>query len=117
MLGFLVPKVQAITGCAPGAGVDIGNCLALTDQVRVKDVYTNPAFLVNLVVRNVFILAGIVIFFLIILAGYKFLTQDKKGLEEARNILTTAFLGLIFMLSAYWIVQLIAYVTGADIVL
>ena len=104
--------------CDPGAGgVDLGSCLKLSDDSTVRYRYNNPAFLVNLVVQNLFVLSGVILFVMIIVAGIKFIAGGKKGMEEARTIIGTALAGFIIMFSAYWIVQLIKYLTGADILL
>ena len=119
LLSKFIPKAYAQVNCKAGltGGFDLGDCLKLSDSTPVKDVYTNPAFLVNLIVSNIFIGAGIFLFFVILLAGIKFLTQDKKGVEEAKTMVTTAIIGFVIMFSAYWIVQIVALVTGADILL
>lgn len=115
----LIPQAYAQTSaCQPGqGGVDLGNCLRLADDTPVNDVYTTPAFLVNLIVNNLFIISGVIMVVLIITAGYKFVTKGKEGVQEAQQILTNALLGFIIMFSAYWIVQIIALITGADILL
>ncbi len=118
MFGLLVGKVYAQVACDPGAGgLNLGNCLQLSNGKLVRDVYTNPAFLVNLIVRNLFIVAGIVLFLMLLLAGYKFLQKDKGGLEDAKNILFNTLVGFIIMFSAYWVVQLVALITGANILI
>ncbi len=115
----IVPQAYAQTAaCQPGqGGVDLGNCLRLADDTPVSMVYTSPAFLVNLIVSNLFIISGVLLVGLIITAGYKFITKGKEGVQEAQQILTNALLGFILMFSAYWIVQIIALITGADILL
>jgi hypothetical protein len=52
---------------------------------------------------------------LIIVAGYKFIAQGQKGLQEAQKIAGTGLAGLVIMIAAYWIIQIIKAVTGADI--
>ncbi len=89
--------------------------LTLGDGRSVADVYDTPAKLVNLIVGNLFVVAGIVIFFLIIGAGYSFLQNSSGSKEEARNLATGAVIGFIIMFSAYWIVQIIAALTGVNI--
>lgn len=109
---------QAYAQCTPGAGgIDLGSCLKLSNSQEIRNVYSNPAFLVNLIVRNVFILGGVAVIFLIIAAGFKFIQGGTKGVEEAKTIITTALLGAMIMFSAYWIVQFVKYITGADIVI
>lgn len=110
----LVGKVYA--QCDPGSEyVDLGNCLQLSDGVPVSAVYSTPAFLVNLIVRNLFVVGGVIIFFMIFYAGFKFIQDDKSAKEEARKIITTALVGGIVMFSAYWIVQIIGVLTGVDV--
>ena len=95
--------------------VDLGNCLRLGNDTPVQDVYTNPAFLVNLIVKNLFVIAGIIFFLFIFYAGFKMISGGKKGFDEAKGILTNATIGLIIMICAFWIVQLVGYITGMDV--
>lgn len=113
---IIPPSLRA--QCAPGGGgINLADCLRLSDFQAVSEVYSSPAFLVNLIVRNIFVLAGIVLFLLVIYAGFKFIHGGKKGIEEATSIATTAVMGFLIMLAAYWIVQIVQLITGADIVL
>ena len=117
MLFGLIPTVYADTSiCGAGqGGINLGDCLQLSDSTKVSDVYDTPAFLVNLIVSNIFIIAGIIVFLTIIFAGFKFITGGKKGAEESRNIIQTALIGFIIMFAAYWIIQIVALVTGITI--
>lgn len=106
------------SGCAPGSGfISLGDCLKLSDDTKISDTYTTPAFLVNLIVRNLFVVAGVVLFFMILLAGFKFITGGKKGLDEAKQIMTAALVGFLLMFSAYWIVQIVKIVTKTDLII
>lgn len=106
------------SGCAPGSGfISLGDCLKLSDDTKISDTYTTPAFLVNLIVRNLFVAAGVVLFFMILLAGFKFITGGKKGLDEAKQIMTAALVGFLLMFSAYWIVQIVKIVTKTDLII
>ena len=110
----LVP--QAYAQCNPGqGGIDLGNCLQLAGSTPVQDLYNNPAFLVNLIVRNLFILAGVLLTLTIFMAGYKFVSKGKEGIQEGKQMVTNAMVGFLIMFAAYWIVQIIALLTGADI--
>jgi hypothetical protein len=114
LLKYIVKPAYAVCEAGDG-GVELGECLRLNNDTAIRDVYDNPAFLINLIVRNLFVLAGIMLFFFLILAGYKFLTGGKKGVDEAKTIATNAILGFILMFSAYWIVQLINILFGVEI--
>ena len=104
--------------CNPGSGfISLGDCLYLSTDTKVSETYTTPAFLVNLLVRNLFVVAGTLLFFMILLAGFKFIVGGKKGLDDAKQIMTAALIGFLLMFSAYWIVQIIKLITRTNIVL
>lgn len=107
---------KAYASCEPGnGGVDLGNCLKLSDQVSVRTVFNSPASMINLIVQNLFVIGGVVIFFLIIYAGFKFIQNGSKGKEEAQKILTSAVVGAIVMFCAYWIVKIVEVLTGVNL--
>lgn len=97
------------------AGIDLGSTLTLGDGRAVKDVYKTPADLVNLLVPNIFMVGGIIVFGLFILAGYKYISNTTKGSQEAYEIFKNAVIGFVVMFAAYWVVQVIKIMTGADI--
>jgi len=118
LVKYIVKPAYAATGdgCDPGdGGINLGTCLRLNNDTAIMDVYKEPAFLVNLIVRNLFVAAGIILFLLLILAGYKFLLGGKKGVDEAKTLATNAILGFVLMFAAYWIVQLIKILFGVEI--
>ncbi|MBP7768522.1 hypothetical protein KA082_01680 [Candidatus Woesebacteria bacterium] len=115
----LVQKAYALGNCSDTdigkAEVDLGRVLCLGDSTPVQDVYKDPAFLVNLLVRNLFVFAGVIIFFLILYAGFKFISGGTKGKDEAKGIVTASVTGLILMFAAYWILQVVKLLTGVDV--
>lgn len=63
-------------------------------------------------------LIGTVSLFLIIAAGIKFVTSGGgKAVEEAKNMITYAVIGLIIVLASFFIVDLIAGLTGVTCIL
>jgi hypothetical protein len=111
----LVGKVYAQCSVTDESGINLGDCLKLSNGVRVSQVYDEPAFLVNLIVRNVFVIGGVVIFLLIFYAGFKFIQDTTKGKDEAKKIITAALVGAITMFSAYWILQIVQVLTGVNV--
>lgn len=97
------------------ADLNLGDVLCLSNDKPVSEVYTDPAFLVNLIVTNLFTIAGVIIFLLIFYAGFKFISQGTKGKEEAKGIITTAIVGLVIMIAAYWVIQIVKVLTGVDV--
>lgn len=115
-----VPLPPAPAGCDPGAdGLDLSECLYLNNETgtTVGATYDEPTDILNVVVKNLFPLAGLLLFFAILLSGFKFVSQGAKGKDEAKQIFTAAIIGFIIMFSAYWIVQLVKVITGTNIVL
>lgn len=102
--------------CEPGSGsIDLGSCLRLSNDREISEVYDTPAFLVNLIVRNLFVAGAVVLFLLIFYAGFLFVMKGKDGVADAKQIATNALIGFVVMFSAYWIVQIIALITGTNI--
>ncbi len=112
---------QPAPPCDPGSGgINLGDCLRLSDDSLVSSVYNNPAALVNLLARNLFVVAGVFLFGLFLLAGLKIIASGKggkQGLDEAKTMLTSVAIGFAIMFAAYWIVQIVKIITGANIVL
>ena len=111
----LIP--QAYAQCDPGqdGGVSLSDCLPLNRQGDlVSDVYTNPSILVNLLVRNVFVVSGLVIFLMIVYAGFLFIQDTAKGKDKALEIAQNALLGFVVLFGAYWVVQLVQILTGTN---
>jgi hypothetical protein len=120
----LISKVYAVSpiptdGCNPGQedGINLADCLKLSDSTPVSERYDSVSFLVNLLVRNIFVVAGVVLFLMFFVAGFQFIAKGKEGAGEARQISTAAILGFVIMFSAYWIIQLVQYITGVNILI
>jgi len=97
------------------AGLNLGDCLKLKDGSTVSSVYNQPTVLINLLVRNIFVVAGIILFLSVIFAGFKLISGSTKGLEESKTLATSALMGLALMFAAFWIIQILEVVLGTDL--
>ncbi len=72
---------------------------------------------VNVVVRNAFVLAGLISFVLLILGGFGVIVAagDAKKLEAARGRIVGAVIGLILIIGSFWIVQILGIITGRNL--
>jgi len=61
--------------------------------------------------------AGIVLFILLIVGGFKYITSggDPKAVEGAKKTLTSAIIGLVLILVSYLVLILISNITGVDV--
>ncbi len=92
-------------------------------NIIVKDCVVNgvatlkciPAVFQN-VVNGLLIFSGIVAVFMILYAGYKYISAggDPKQADSARNTLTYAVIGLVIILISFFIVNFISGLTGTD---
>ncbi len=71
------------------------------------------------VVSTLLGLAGIILFIMLVVGGFKYITSggDPKAVESAKKTLTSAIAGLVLTASAYLILRLIANFTGTTSIL
>ncbi len=84
-----------------------------TDVARLQDLEGVFGNVVNAVLG----LAGIVLFIMLFLGGFSYITSggDPKKVESARNTLTYAIGGMIFIALAYLILKFIETFTGVPV--
>lgn len=66
---------------------------------------------------NIFIAAGLLMFFYLIFGGFKYLTAagDEKAIMAAKNTLTNAVIGLTIIFCSWWIIRIIEVIFGMAI--
>lgn len=98
------------------AEISLQSAVKLKNGAGVGQIYTNLGDLINLVVRNLFVLAGVIFLFLLILGGIGIIAGGStKSVEEGQKKITTAIIGFLIMFSAYWIVKIVEILTGIPI--
>lgn len=102
-------------------GVDIGTALKLQDgggSAIVDRPWLNSiGGLISTILPNVFVVAGLIIFFFILLGGFTMITNagNPEKQKEGGQMLTGAVIGFAIIFGAYWLVQLIGLILGIDI--
>lgn len=76
--------------------------------------FTTIGDLVSVVVKNAFVLAGILCFILLILGGFNVIVSagDPKKAEKGKGAITGAVIGLLLVIGSFWIIQIINKLTG-----
>lgn len=94
-------------------------------QVKIEDVwqlsgkkagFSSLGQLVSTFLPTFLIIGGIIFFIMVIMAGFAILrgagSEDAQKKAKWHQILSAGAVGLIIMFSAYWILQIINYITG-----
>ena len=79
---------------------------------------TSISMLVNILLKNALTIAGVVCLVLLILGGFSFIVSaggDAKAKEKGKNTITGALTGLVLIIAAYWIIEIIQIITGIKI--
>ncbi|MDP2585531.1 MAG: hypothetical protein Q8P29_01485 [Candidatus Levybacteria bacterium] len=110
VLHFSFPKAFAAFPCTKT--VD-GNCVAVDIETAIGTINTDPAKFTTFIYSVVLGLSGGIALVLIIIAGYKFMASqgNPEAIKSATEGLTSAVIGLLFIIFAFVILQVI----GVDI--
>lgn len=75
---------------------------------------TSFGMLITAIVKNSFVLAGIISFILLIFGGFNVIVAagDAKKAQQGKAAITGAVTGLLLVLGSFWLVQIIEVITG-----
>ncbi len=77
------------------------------------------AGLTSLILSNAIILAGIILFFLILFGGFSMIAgagnDNPEQVARGRQAVTAAVIGFIIIFASYWIIQLVEELSGIEI--
>jgi hypothetical protein len=75
---------------------------------------------VSLILKSSFVIAGIVVLFFFIIAGFQMIAgagQDNpEKAAKAKQAITGALTGFILIFVAYWIIRVIELITGVNFI-
>ncbi|MCL4360417.1 hypothetical protein M1555_04180 [Patescibacteria group bacterium] len=81
--------------------------------------FSNFGDLVSVIVKNAYVLAGVLSFLLLVFGAFGFIMGagggDSKKMEEAKQTLTWAVVGLLLVIGSYWIILILSKITGYNI--
>ncbi len=78
---------------------------------------STPGGIISEILAYSFPIAGVILFVMLIMAGFKMLTgaSNSSSMEEGKKMISTAVIGFIILFAAYWIAQLIEIIFGIRI--
>lgn len=89
------------------------------DELRPAQAIESFPELVNLVVKNAVVLAGIISFLLLVFGGLAVIMGagggDTKRIEQGQKTIVGAVVGLLLVVGSVWIMQLIGLITGVSL--
>lgn len=80
--------------------------------------FTSPAGIISRVLLFAFPIAGLILFVMLVWAGFQILagaTQGSKSIEAGRQRATTALVGFMLLFVAYWVMQIIEVIFSITI--
>jgi hypothetical protein len=88
-------------------------------EATLSDVFSSPGDLVSTLLPNVYILAGLILFVFLLFGGFGIIMGAQGGnpdqVGKGKNAITTALIGFGLIFASYWIIQIIQWVTGINI--
>jgi hypothetical protein len=76
--------------------------------------------LVSLILKSSFVIAGIIVLFFFIIAGFQMISgageQNPEKSAKAKQAITGALTGFILIFVAYWIIRIIELITGVNFI-
>ncbi len=81
--------------------------------------YQSLGGFISAILPNIYIVAGVIAFILVLVAGLMFIINAGKGESEQakkwQGTLTVSIAGLLIIFVSYWIIQIIEVITGVKI--
>jgi len=87
------------------------------NPIGTKPGYTTIGGFVSTVLPNVYVLAGLILFFLILLGGIGLISAggDPEKISAGSKKITIAIIGFAVIFVSYWIIEIIQILTGVKI--
>ncbi len=98
--------------------VDIGDKFKLGNEgIANKTGYGSIGEFITAILPNVLMVAGLLLFFLLIGGGFAIITSGNDPQQKAQGskAITAAIIGFILVFAAFWIIQIVQYITGVPI--
>jgi len=97
----------------------MGKAFAVDIGKEFKVVFETPGELISTLLPSIYILAGIILFILLLFGGFGIIVGAGGGEPEkagqGKKAVTAAVIGFALIFASYWIIQIIQALTGIKI--
>ena len=100
--------------------VDLGNEWWISQNQKITEApqFQNVGTLVSIILKNVYTAAAVIFFILLLFGGISIILGagggDPKKTGQGQKAIFAALSGFLIIFASYWIIQLIAYITGIE---
>lgn len=101
--------------------VNIGDELILKPSQSINQApqFSSPGALISILLKNVYVIAGVSLLVLLIFGGISVIMNagsgDAKKAAQGQKAITNAIVGFLIVFASFWIIQIIQYITGVEI--
>lgn len=85
----------------------------------ISSAYSSIGGFISSILPNIYTLAGIILFFLLIGGGLAIIIsagqENPEGAAKGKKAVTAALVGFLIIFASYWIIQIIEVITGVKI--
>jgi len=75
--------------------------------------------IISTLLQNIYVLAGIILFILLIVGGLSFIMgaggDNPEKAKRGKQAITAALIGFVIIFCSYWIIKIIEIITGMNI--
>jgi Mn2+/Fe2+ NRAMP family transporter len=89
----------------------------IADIFAPAQFFSDPSSIVSALLSNLLLVAGIILFLLVVFAGFQMITSggDAHKMEQWRNMLMYGIIGFVIILVAGGVIAIIETFTGVNI--
>lgn len=93
--------------------------VGISEIYKPTNKFNSLGDLVNVILPNVYMLAGVILFILLLFGGFGVImgagNDDPKQAAQGRQAITMAVIGFLVIFASYWIIGIIEKLTGTNI--
>ncbi len=98
---------------------EILNKYGKIERLPIICVFPTLGSLISTLLPNVYMIAGVILFILLIFGGFTYIVsagqQKPEGVQQGKNAITVALIGFFLIFASWWIIQIIEVITGIEI--